>query len=48
MLLVYRNNKNGETKRTTNKEERVFYDRSDDWELVYEAKDTQFKQIKKK
>jgi len=44
MLYVYQNKKTGETKRFEKKQE----DLGEEWELVFEAKDTQFKQIKKK
>lgn len=42
-MYVYRNKETGETKRFEEKQ-----DLGDDWELVFEAKDTQFKQIKQK
>jgi len=43
MLYIYRNNETGETKRFEEKQ-----DLSDEWELVFKARDTQFKKITQK
>jgi len=48
MFKVFRNKETKETKRLEDESKIAFYKKKEDWELVFKAKDTQFKKVTQK